>query len=356
MSKSGGVSIIDISSPANIRLLGSRIGLPGTGFEMYRKGDVLYAMSNAAVTSEGEILPPSTGTTVANNGSGDGVERQEPIAGSAVITAIDVRDPAHAKKIATFKVPGEIADSRAVGDVLYLVSYETGQCWSCSSVTPRTVVTSFDVANPSELRKVDPIAYAPDQPSYSAWKRSVAATKDRLYVAGPDWGWDGRRASASTDRAHTRSPSVRRIRSSRSISPTPPRVPRGGCAARRLRYQRPELCDRGVGRRQAARRGRHRRVLADALDLHESRLPGRRVWPRLALWAWLPRRLLRSLLARVWRRASQRRGLGRRALRSRGDRRGGYAPAASLTWCYSLIDFQEPPRNFSVITMHAVIE
>ena len=198
MSKSGGVSIIDISSPSNIRLMGSRIGLPGTGFEMYRKGDVLYAMSNAALTADGEILPASTGaTTVANNGTNNGVERQAPASGSAVVTAIDVRDPAHAKKIATFKVPGEIADSRAVGDVLYLVSYETPDCWSCTSLVPRTVVTSFDVAIPSDFRKVDQIAYAADQPGYTAWKRSVAATKDRLYVAGPDWRWDGTTAAQS---------------------------------------------------------------------------------------------------------------------------------------------------------------
>jgi hypothetical protein len=195
MSRSRGISIIDISSPNRLARMGAPITLPGAGFEMFRRGDVLFAMTNGAIGPDGSLQPPSDEAPAPNDGLG-APELDSATYGSALLVAVDVRDPANAKKISMFKVPGEIADSRVVGDVLYLVSYESGECWSCSG-GPRTVVTSFDVSDPTSIRRVDQIAYAPDQPGYTGWKRSVAATKDRLYVAGPDWRWDGREAAQS---------------------------------------------------------------------------------------------------------------------------------------------------------------
>src|SRR5664279_2576195 len=48
MSKLGSLSIIDISKPGQLALLG-QTQLAGEPFEMYRRGDTLIAMSNSAV-------------------------------------------------------------------------------------------------------------------------------------------------------------------------------------------------------------------------------------------------------------------------------------------------------------------
>ena len=56
--------------------------------------------------------------------------------------------PDAVRTLATFPVPGQIADSRIVGNVLYLVTYENGSCYGCGTGA-QTVVTTFDVADPA---------------------------------------------------------------------------------------------------------------------------------------------------------------------------------------------------------------
>jgi hypothetical protein len=55
MSKSGTVSIVDVSAPGRLVLLGQTT-LPGQPFEMYRRGGYLLAMSNGAVASDGTVV------------------------------------------------------------------------------------------------------------------------------------------------------------------------------------------------------------------------------------------------------------------------------------------------------------
>src|SRR5438876_3764390 len=50
MSKSGSVSIVDISHPDALALLG-QTQIEGEPFEMYRRGDVLIAMTNDSASS-----------------------------------------------------------------------------------------------------------------------------------------------------------------------------------------------------------------------------------------------------------------------------------------------------------------
>jgi uncharacterized protein (TIGR03382 family) len=191
MSKTGGVSIVDISSPNRLTLMGPRVTLPGTGFEMYKRGNIVFTMANNAVSKDGTILPAYDPGAPANNGTNNGAGIQQVTNGSAIIAPIDVSNPAQPRKLPMFKVPGEIADSRVVGDVIYIVSYESGSaCWSCSNL-PRTVVTSFNIADPNLIKKVDQVGYVAPSSTYTAWKRSVASTNERLYVAGPDYKWSG---------------------------------------------------------------------------------------------------------------------------------------------------------------------
>ena len=102
MSKSGSLAVVDASQPGTLALLG-KTSLSGEPFEMYCRGDVLLTMSNRGVARDGSLAPPLA--------DGAPLPAEDPQA-SALVTALDVSDPAHARQITTFRVAGEIADSR----------------------------------------------------------------------------------------------------------------------------------------------------------------------------------------------------------------------------------------------------
>jgi hypothetical protein len=175
MSRSGSLAIVDASKPGTLSLLG-KTTLSGQPFEMYRRGDVLLTMSNAGAGAAGNVYAPNNGTA--------------PIAAdatsSALITAVDVANPSALRALKTINVPGEIADSRIVGNILYLATFENGQCYGCATQA-RTLVTTFDIADPLAPKQVDQVTFAsPEGTSFwpTPWKRSIVATKDRLYVGG----------------------------------------------------------------------------------------------------------------------------------------------------------------------------
>ena len=182
MSKSGSLAIVDASKPSQLTLMG-KTALSGAPFEMYRRGDILLTMSNGGSGADGNAIPVIL--------DGDGTVPPAPDArASALLSAVDVSDPARAHTLATFRVPGEIADSRIVGNVLYLATFEDGQCYGCSTNRARTLVTTFDIASPTAPKQIDQISFAsPAGTGFNTawsmpWKRSIVATNERLYVGG----------------------------------------------------------------------------------------------------------------------------------------------------------------------------
>lgn len=169
LSRYGGLAIVDITDPDHMVLLG-RKRTDGIPFEMYVRNGRAYVMLN------------EFGHYVKENGSPYGRWVQ-----SSEIVSLDVSNPAAITQLTQFDVPGSIADSRIVGDALYLVTYENGYCWNCKTL-PSTIVTSFNVAG-TAIAKVDQLAYSATDKSYASWQRSVAATNERLYIAGPEWNW-----------------------------------------------------------------------------------------------------------------------------------------------------------------------
>ncbi|HEY4392461.1 MAG TPA: beta-propeller domain-containing protein, partial [Polyangia bacterium] len=173
LSKSGTVSLVDVSVPDRLALVGQTT-LPGQPFEMYLLGTTLVVMSNGGVDIGGTV----TTTYAAPDGGG-----------GALVLAVDVSTPTLPRQLAAHPVPGEIADSRLVGDVLYLATYENAACYGCGP-TPRTLVTSFNVATPTAMTEVEQVAFqsnAPDGynlPWGQNWKRSIFVTDSRLYIAG----------------------------------------------------------------------------------------------------------------------------------------------------------------------------
>lgn len=175
ISRRGSLSIIDVSRPNELALLG-RAYLPGEPFEMYLSGDRLTIMMNGVFSPTGEVVPASS----------DGAPYDAPgVDASAGILVVDVKDPALLQRVATFTVPGSIADSRLAGNVLYLVTYQNHGCWSCAA-PDSTVVTSFDLGSGAP-REIGQLAFG--DAAYGAapsTKRSIIFGNGHLWVGGPE--------------------------------------------------------------------------------------------------------------------------------------------------------------------------
>ncbi len=178
LSRYGGLAVVDITDPDHMKLLG-RKRTEGMPFEMYVRNGRAYVMLN----DFGRYIYDAYSVY------GRWVQTSE-------ILALDVQNPANISEVTHYDVPGEIADSRVVGDALYLVTFENGYCWGCGQ-KPSTIVTSFNVAGTS-IAKVDALAFTSPNKDYSAWQRSVSATNERLYIAGPEWTWSPGATNASS--------------------------------------------------------------------------------------------------------------------------------------------------------------
>lgn len=172
LSAYGGLAVVDASAPdQGLPVLG-RYRMHAQPFEMYVDGDQVFVMTN-------------------DYGSYDYDEASGGYAwhSSSRLLALDASDPANIQSRGSFDVPGTIQDSRRVGDVLYLVTFEDGWCWGCIDNEPRTVVTSLDVSNPTQVQSVDQLIFEDqtDDPWDWAGPRSVSATDERMYIGGVEY-------------------------------------------------------------------------------------------------------------------------------------------------------------------------
>ena len=164
-----GLTVVDMGDPTNLRVVG-RHRSAATPFEMYLDGEQLFVMYNGFYSY---VHDEAAGATTWRS--------------TARLQALDISDPSRIRLLGDYPITGEISDSRLVGDVLYLVTFENGWCWSCEEGRQTTRVASFDVADATTFEKVDELAFEnPDQDN--TWgKRSIHVTTERMYVAGPTW-------------------------------------------------------------------------------------------------------------------------------------------------------------------------
>lgn len=167
LSRYSGLAIIDVSDPAHLSLLG-RYKSTATPFEMYVEGERVYVMYNDYGHYE---LDEQAGYWIYRTASR--------------IEALDVSNPSSISKLGAYDLAGSLSDSRKVGDVLYLVTYESGYCWNCD-VKMNTRVASFDVKDPDAFVLIDQLRLVDEEGYYG--QRSIAVTEDRIYISGQDWG------------------------------------------------------------------------------------------------------------------------------------------------------------------------
>ena len=167
LSRYAGMTIVDLTDPGALSVLG-QYRTSATPFEMYLEGDTAYVMFNGYYTY---VHDEEAGATVWQS--------------TARIQALDVSDPGDITVIADHAVPGNVSDSRKVGDILYLVTFQNGYCYRCDQ-TASTRVSSFDASSGDSFEPVDELRFDDDNNSYGA--RSISVTQERMYVAGPSWG------------------------------------------------------------------------------------------------------------------------------------------------------------------------
>jgi hypothetical protein len=177
LSRYGGLAIVDITNPDAMTLLG-RKRVDGMPFEMYVQNGRAFVMLN----DFGRWIHDETGPY------GRWVQTSE-------ILTLDITNPSAIAEVSHFDVPGNIADSRMVGSAAYVVTYEDGYCYGCQT-KPATMVTSFDLAG--AIVKRDQLSFTSPNQNYSAWQRSVSATNERLYIAGPEWTWSQGSSNANS--------------------------------------------------------------------------------------------------------------------------------------------------------------
>jgi hypothetical protein len=165
LSRYSGLSVIDVSNPAALRLEGVYRSA-AEPFEMYVEDGLVYAMYN--------------------NWSSYGCDSVGFCGwqSESRVQAIDTRDPANIRLLADLNVPGTIADSRRVGDVMYLATEQSAGCWGCEAES-NTTVTSFDLSEPGKFTQLDQLRL----PSVGEFGggRSISVTDQRIYIGGYDY-------------------------------------------------------------------------------------------------------------------------------------------------------------------------
>jgi len=173
LSRYSGLSVIDVANPADLVLLGSH-KTNATPFEMYVEGERAYVMYNGWGRYEFDEATESYSWQTTSR-----------------IQALDVSNPAAITLLGEHDMPGMLSDSRKVGDVLYLVTFESSYCWGCEE-TANTRVTSFNVADPNTFQLIDELRLVEE--SAYAYQRSISVTTERIYVSG--WDWSGTEGGA----------------------------------------------------------------------------------------------------------------------------------------------------------------
>lgn len=172
LSQYGGLSTIDISQPARLRLLG-RHKTVATPFEMYVRDGIVLSLYQ----SYGEYVYDE------DDGQARWIQTSE-------LVVVDARTPETLTPLARFDIPGLISDSRVVGDVLYVASFEDGYCWGCRESAPRTAVISVDISDLTQVARVAELSFDERNDVWS-WHRSISVTDQRMYVSGPTWSDTG---------------------------------------------------------------------------------------------------------------------------------------------------------------------
>lgn len=165
LSYVAGLSVIDVSNPADLVLLGSR-RFEQTPFEMYIDGEeavVLFYGSGGGYYTD------------YYGGYQDTTEKSK-------IGVYDLTQPASLTEVDSAEIDGSLIDSRKIGDRLYVAT--NSYCYWCDNGGAR--VGSFNLTG-SGIAPVDEVEI-PDEGSWG-YAPTLYVNDQRLYLARTGWGY-----------------------------------------------------------------------------------------------------------------------------------------------------------------------
>ncbi|HKO91819.1 MAG TPA: beta-propeller domain-containing protein [Polyangiaceae bacterium] len=170
LSRYNGLTIVDVSDPAALRLEGT-YATAAEPFEMYIEDGIVFAMFNGWYSYECDTNNVCNWQT------------------SSRMQALDTRDPDSIQLLSDTVIPGSIADSRRVGDVVYVATQQFNYCWMCDA-DQNTMLTSFNVATPGRIVQADQLKLPVPANAY-AGARSISVTDQRIYISGQVYSNNG---------------------------------------------------------------------------------------------------------------------------------------------------------------------
>lgn len=185
MSTAAGLSIIDLTTPDSLTLIG-QYKLTATPFEMFVRGNTVIALLRDVPAAAATATPaPTTGTTgtIATDDDEDAASRAYARTSMSRIVALDATTPNAVRELSGIDVPGSISEGRILNNILYVASYEELGCYSCNQ-TPTTTVVSVDITDPATMRQVDREQFPETQTSDGWSKHSVEINDNRMYISG----------------------------------------------------------------------------------------------------------------------------------------------------------------------------
>ncbi len=157
-SRNAGVSVIDITDPAALRVLGTHRSAAWP-VEIHAFGSTLLELSNDPVRQDGDAAP---------------------VILTSRLEVLDVSNPSAISTLQEFPLSGVIIGQRRVGSFLYVATSENA-CPGCGDVVVH--ITSFDVADPAQVALTDELELeAPAVAPPGAATPGVTVTDGRIYV------------------------------------------------------------------------------------------------------------------------------------------------------------------------------
>jgi len=178
-----GLIVCDISQPDNPSISG-RVLISGEPVEMYIRDGLAYIIVSSP-HSPIYVMMEFPGVAVASSDAFEAGSRLE---------VVDITDKTMPQVIRSFDVEGEVADSRIVGHILYVVSSEQ----------ENTYIASIDISDTENIREAD-------REDLGGSAEYVHVTEEAIFIASPkDYYWNDQTTISYIDISDTNGAIVKR--------------------------------------------------------------------------------------------------------------------------------------------------
>jgi hypothetical protein len=168
------LTVVDMQDPDDLHALGDWSGNWLANGEADAEPFEMYVENGQALVLFNDLWEPDAGSEVWNF--------------SSRFVSLDTADPQAIQVDGEIMLPGLVAHSRRVGDMLYVVTLQNGDCSECP-LEAQTIVTSIDISDPAQPAIADQLTLGSEGPIWD-WYRAIASTTERIYITAQVWQWE----------------------------------------------------------------------------------------------------------------------------------------------------------------------